>query len=92
MSGTIKPLAPAPAGRQAVVSECTSWPTVHRGSVMTRLETVESFAAWLRGQRHRQDPVGDLARDVARDRGHRVTTPAALLRRVDPLWRMRRRS
>ena len=27
-----------------------------------------SFAAWLRNQRRRDDPVGDLARDAAADR------------------------
>lgn len=28
-----------------------------------------SFDAWLKAQRHRQDPVGDMARETKRDRG-----------------------
>jgi hypothetical protein len=26
------------------------------------------FRAWLHRQRHRQDPIGDIARDIAEDR------------------------
>lgn len=29
---------------------------------------MSGFKRWLRTQKHREDPVGDLARDAARDR------------------------
>jgi len=34
----------------------------------TRKNPPRSFAAWLKSQRHRDDAVGDLARDAAADR------------------------
>jgi hypothetical protein len=51
-----------------------------------------SFAAWLRNQRRRDDPAGDLARDAAADRhraprpqaGRRVPSPPTRPPRPDP--------
>lgn len=41
-----------------------------------------TFRAWLSQQTERDDPVGDLARDVAQDKDYRVTTPEGLHRHV----------
>lgn len=55
----------------------------HRHVVLAGLRAGPTFAAWLRAQRRRDDAVGDLARDVARDADYRVSTPGDLFAHID---------
>ena len=39
-----------------------------------------TFRSWLLGQKHRDDPIGDLARELSRDRcGARLTSPITVI-------------
>ena len=41
-----------------------------------------SFRAWLLSQTDRDDPIGDLARDVRHDRGSRARTVRGVRQRI----------
>ncbi|MGE9806922.1 hypothetical protein [Janibacter sp. G1551] len=41
-----------------------------------------TYRVWLRAQRHRDDRVGDIAREVAREGTYQVTTPSALVHHI----------
>ena len=44
------------------------WSPQRRGAEIMTEQNLSSFTRWLGAQTERQDPVGDLARDVAADR------------------------
>ena len=43
---------------------------------------MSTYRVWLTGQRDRDDRVGDIAREVARDVAYQVTTPSALVHHI----------
>ena len=48
-------------------------------------DNVTTFRTWLLSQAHRDDPIGDVARDVIRDKGTRATTYHTLRERISEI-------